>query len=183
MVQPGHGETCDDGNLLSGCNPARPTIPLDACQNVCTAPICHDPSTIKFASGRGAFSMHGRIIPVAPDTTLDPRNRTVVVELTDADEVVLFRSSLEAGKLQQKGVTFAYVDPTAMQNGGFSKLKIVEHDGAYLVTLRAYGDLSRATDRMTTHIFVDAQEWTLAGRWLRTSHGWRLDLTSTFGGS
>ena len=84
--------------------------------------------------------------------------------------------------IQQRGLTFVYVDPAAATAGGFSKLKVRKRGGAYVVTFRAYGNLSAATDRMTTHLFVGAQEWTLAGHWLKNSHGWRLDATSSFGG-
>src|SRR5262249_51435871 len=72
VVQAGHGESRDDGTLLSGCNPSRPTLALDACQNVCTGPICHVPSRIKPASRGGVLSMHGRLLPMAPDTQIDP---------------------------------------------------------------------------------------------------------------
>src|SRR5262249_36836223 len=30
ITQPSDGETCDDGNFVTGCNPQRPTQPLDS---------------------------------------------------------------------------------------------------------------------------------------------------------
>jgi cysteine-rich repeat protein len=179
VVQTNHGESCDDGNLLSGCNPSRPSVPLDACQNVCTGPICHDPSNIKMVAGRGVFTMHGRISAFPPATSVDPRTQTFVVELTDATGAVLFRSSLDAGVITAKGAAFLYVDPSATENGGISKLKILRKGIGYIVTVYAYGDLSAATAEMTTHVFIGSQEWSLAGHWAKTPHGWRLEKSGS----
>ena len=183
VVQAGHGETCDDGNQRSGCTPGRPNVPIDACQNVCTPPICRNPSTIKLTAGKNVFNMRGWIAPVAPETTIDPHSKTFAVELTDANGVVVFRSSLDRGLIQARGTGFLYADPAARQNGGISRLKFQARQGAYTVSLRAYGDLSAATGQMTTHLFMESQEWTISGRWVQSAHGWRLDLPSTFLGS
>src|SRR5262249_31095367 len=137
VVQANHGESCDDGNLLSGCNPDRPTLALDACQNVCTGPICHDPSKIKTTSRGSVLSVHGRLLPMAPETTIDPTNATFVIELTDSNGTVLFRASLEAGAIQAKGSGFGYTDRAAAQGSGIGTLKIRPRKGVYLVTVLA----------------------------------------------
>jgi hypothetical protein len=124
--------------------------------------------------------MHGRIVPFVPGTSIDPGGKNVVVELTDPAGVVLFRSSLEAGLLQQKGTRWAYVNPAAADSGGFASVTIRIRNGAAVITARAFGDLAGAADHMTTHVFLDAQEWTLAGQWVRTTSGWKLDLRSTY---
>ncbi len=183
VVQGGHGETCDDGNLLSGCTPGRPNVPLDGCQNVCTAAICRAPSMIRLTGSKNAFTMRGWISPIAPAMAIDPRREAFVVELTDADGAVVFRSSLDAGAIQAKGSGFAFSNAAARLNGGIGKLKLLSRGGEYVVSVSAYGDLSAAADRMTTHLFIGSQEWTLAGRWVQKGNGWRLDLPSTFQGS
>jgi hypothetical protein len=88
---------------------------------------------------------------------------------------VVFRASLEAGAIQPQGAAFVYANPAAVAGGGISKVKFLHHGAGYVVTVYAYGDLSASTTEMTTHVFVGAQEWTLAGHWLKTSHGWHLE--------
>jgi cysteine-rich repeat protein len=181
VPQTSRGETCDDGNLVSGCNPARPTEPLGACQMSCTPPICQGPAKIRYKNGVGILDVHGRMQPVAPATTLEPGTNTFVVELTDAVGAVLFRSSLEAGLLVPRGAGFKYVDRAAKVSGGISRLKFAPRGPSYRVTLTAYGDLSAATGEMTTHLFIGGQEWTLKGRWLPSNSGWKLDPKSAIG--
>jgi hypothetical protein len=45
----------------------------------------------------------------------------------------------------------------------------------------AYGELSAATDLMTTRVFIGDREWALDGIWRRLTHGWRLDTRLTYG--
>jgi hypothetical protein len=183
VVQTAHSETCDDGNELSGCTPGRPNVPIDACQNNCTPPICKSPSKIRVRSPKSLFTMHGWITPVQPAVTIDPHANGFVVELTDPNGAVVFRSSLDRGLILPKGGAFRYADRTAKSNGGIARLRIREHQGEFVVALTAYGDLSGATDQMSLHVFIGPQEWTLSGRWVESSHGWTLDVPSTFQGS
>jgi hypothetical protein len=53
----------------------------------------------------------------APAVTLEPVAQTFVVELTSADGLVLFRSSLEAGTLAARGRGFKYVNRAAKVSG------------------------------------------------------------------
>jgi len=67
VVQDVDGETCDDGNTVSGCWPDQPQKPLDGCLNSCQQPICDDPSKIKLSdeaiTGRkDLVQAHGRMI-------------------------------------------------------------------------------------------------------------------------
>jgi hypothetical protein len=181
ITQPSDGETCDDGNFVTGCNPQRPTQPLDACQTSCTPPICQDPARIRVVNGVGVLDVHGRIEPVAPALAIDPSDKTFVVELTDATGAVVFRTSLEAGAIIARGRGFKYVDRSARTNGGISRLKVAPRGTSYRVTLTAYGDLTKATSEMTTHLYVGAHEWTLRGHWLTTKSGWKLDPRSALG--
>ncbi len=181
VLQTSDGETCDDANLVSGCDPLHPTRPLDACQTSCTPPICQDPARIRNAGGIGTLSVHGRIEPVAPATTLDPSTADFVVELTSDDGIVLFRTSLDAGLIQAHGRGFKYVDRAAKLAGGIGSLKFAPRGTSYRVTLTAYGDLSDAIGQMTTRLFIGAQQWTLRGQWVATRDGWQLDPRSALG--
>jgi hypothetical protein len=181
VKQTSDGETCDDGNFVTGCDPQHPTQPLDACQTSCTPPICQDPAKIRYVNGVGILDVHGRIEPVAPATALDPAAATFVVELTDGAGAVVFRSSLEAGVIVPRGAGFKYVDRGAKLAGGISRLKFAPRGPSVRVTLTAYGDLLAATGQMTTHLYIGTQEWTLQGQWLPTKSGWRLDPRSALG--
>jgi len=182
IVQPSDGETCDDGNLVTGCDPLHPTHPLDPCQTSCAPPICQDPARIRFANGVAIFDVHGRIEPVPPALTIDPSGETFVVELTDDAGGILFRRSLEAGVIIARGRGFKYVDRAAKLNGGISRLKFAPRGTSYRVTLTAYGETFPAAPEMTTHLHIGAQQWTLRGTWLQTKSGWQLDPRSSLGG-
>jgi hypothetical protein len=63
VVQMSDGETCDDGNTVSGCQPDKPQRPLDDCLNNCQEPLCEDPAKIKLnPAGQDALGAHGRLI-------------------------------------------------------------------------------------------------------------------------
>jgi hypothetical protein len=182
ITQPTDGETCDDGSLVSGCNPHHAAVPLDPCQNGCTPPICEDRARFRTIHGMGVLDVHGRIEPVPPALRLDPFGNTFVVELTDdLTGAVIFRRSLDAGLIVRRGRGFRYVDRTAKVNGGIARLKVAPRGTSYRVTLQAYATLPGATAQMTTHIHLGAQEWTLRGQWVPTKNGWQLDPESALG--
>ena len=53
--------------------------------------------------------------------------------------------------------------------------------GYYVVTLKAYGDLSLSTADMVTHLYVGADEWAIRGVWTQLgSLGWKLTSKSVF---
>jgi len=67
VVQVADGESCDDGNTVSGCRLDKPQKPLDGCLNSCQLPICDDPSKIRLfdelATGnKDLVQGHGRLI-------------------------------------------------------------------------------------------------------------------------
>jgi hypothetical protein len=47
ILQPAQGESCDDGNTISGCKASKPEVPLDGCLDSCQRPICGDPSRMR----------------------------------------------------------------------------------------------------------------------------------------
>jgi hypothetical protein len=71
VVQTGDGESCDDGNSVSGCRPDQPQRPLDACLNSCQEPMCDDPSKITLSTDKlDQVKAHGRLI-VEAETEVD----------------------------------------------------------------------------------------------------------------
>src|SRR5205085_10414030 len=134
-VQVGDGETCDDANTVSGCDPARPAQPLDGCQNNCTQPICADPSKIVLTSPVDSFSSHGRLIVVA--TVPDPTNKPFLVELTSAAGLV-YSAQLPAGAIASDGKAYKYLNPVGTPSSGIGSLKIVPKTGHEKLTVKAY---------------------------------------------
>jgi hypothetical protein len=182
VIQASDGETCDDGNTVGGCQPRpRTNRDLDPCQNNCTPPLCGDPSKILELEGLDRFDVHGRIRPVAPDTTVNPIGKQFVVELRTPTDVVLFRSSLLAdAEWRAVGQGFKYRNNDALRTGGMAKVSLKPVRGQYRVVLRTLGDLSAAQADMETHVHIGDDDWTIAGEWSPTSHGWRLtQLNST----
>jgi hypothetical protein len=173
VVQTADQETCDDGNAVSGCDPAHPTVPLDMCQTNCTAPICHDPAAIVTGQLLSKLSVHGLI---ATGDDVDMTKRTFVLELTDVFGRVLFRNSLNAGAIG--GIPefgrFKFSSRTAKLAGGIQKMKAKKLVRGYRVTIKAYGDLSAATDHMVTHVFLGSEQWTVLGHWRKVNNGWRF---------
>jgi len=167
------GETCDDGNRISGCDPTHPGHSLDLCLDNCTEPICQDPAKITHAPLADRFDFHGRLVTA---TTLDFPHQDFVLRLTDPNGGVIFGVVIGAGGITGDRDTgkFRYVDRAAKTRGGVAELKITRHAGtSYRVTAQSYGDLSGAQADMVTHAHLGAEEWTLAGRWERTMTGWR----------
>jgi len=171
VVQASAGESCDDANTVSGCNPAKPAQPLDACQNNCTQPICADPSKIVLTTPADSFTSHGRLI--VADTVPDPTTRPFLLELTSSAGLI-YSAQLPIGSITSDGKAYKYSNPAASMGTGISSLKIVPKVGHEKLTVKAYGHLTHATADMTTHVHIGTTEWTLRGVWDRTRKGWRL---------
>jgi cysteine-rich repeat protein len=170
------GESCDDGNTVSGCDPQHLSKPLDMCQNNCTPPICHDPAVIVEGPVLGRFSMHGLM---ATTTPVDLASNTFVFELTDATfNQVLYRNSLEAESLVQVGLvpdnTFKYNNRLARVLGGIAKVRVRRLKNGYRITAMAVGNFNDVIDHMVTHVFSGTEEWTVSGHWRHTGPGWRF---------
>src|SRR5262249_6878776 len=131
LLQTGDGEKCDDGNTVSGCNPAHPQESLDGCLNSCTQPDCKDPAKIVLASYIDRFDTHGRLIS---DEAIDFSSQALVLELRGAHGRVLYRRSLEAGSLAGDPFfgNFKFSDRTAKISGGIAKLKVKKGHGYYI---------------------------------------------------
>ncbi len=172
-IDSGDAETCDDANLVSGCDPAHPTKALDQCQLNCTVPICHDPARITFGSPMDVFKVHARL---AADSVIYFSGGTFVIELTDESQHVIYRASLDAGLLHASPdlKRYSFKNKAAKLLGGFKTIKIRTQPGAYRVTALSYGDLSKSQANMVTHVYLQDEQWTLLGAWQQMSKGWRF---------
>lgn len=179
IVQPQDGESCDDGNLTSGCDPNKPTIPVDACQNNCTPPICADPARIRLRPTGDNINVHGRIRPIAPATTIDPTDKTFTLLLTRAGGTV-YETTIPAGAIVQRGKVFKYKNSAAKTTGGIKKFTMVIKKTDYLFKLQAYGDFDSAEAEMVTHVKFGADDYSAIGTWTRLTFGWRLNFDDVY---
>lgn len=67
IVETAAGESCDDGNTVSGCKPDKREVPLDGCLNTCQRPSCGDPSRVReydevLTGRKDAVDLHVRLI-------------------------------------------------------------------------------------------------------------------------
>ena len=104
------------------------------------------------------------------------------MELRSTGAGVLYRSSLIAGSIEvQNAKSVRYKNRGARAGGGIYQMKAKQGDGYYVVTLKAYGDLSQTVADMTTHAYVGAQEWVVRGLWTaQGTKGWKLSNKATF---
>ena len=162
------GEECDDGNQLE-CDPVHPQRPLDECNNTCRGLICKDPARIKLGPELDLLKFHGRLVPIDGGTIDFSR---VGISLTTRSKIV-FAATLPAGFIAaQPGGAFQYKRSAAKFDGGVLSLKATPRKGVYNVSIVAYGKLRNAAEDMVTRVSVGDREWTLQGRWRRTSRGW-----------
>jgi hypothetical protein len=71
ILQLANGESCDDGNAVSGCRTDKPQKPLDGCLNSCQRPICDDPARIQqfdepTTGKKDVVQVHARLIADIP---------------------------------------------------------------------------------------------------------------------
>jgi len=95
----------------------------------------------------------------------------------------IYRASLEAGDLVPlpNGKVFRFVDPNARygagKRGGISLAKIrpLKDGSGYSYSVRAYGDLSAATDAaMAVQVYVGNQRpFMMRDFWTQMPRGWR----------
>lgn len=172
-------ETCDDGNTVSGCDPQHLQVPLDACQNNCTPPVCGDPSKIKFGTVLDELKVHGRLILTAGGS-VDMAGNQLVVELTNG-QAVIFRSSLLENLIAPRtNGGFKFKNKGAKTDGGIGVVTAKRSGDSYKVLIVAYGELGGAISDMTSRIHVGARQWTTRGLWQQTAKGWKLNAKSTF---
>jgi hypothetical protein len=116
ITQANGGESCDDGNTVSGCRTDKPQKPRDGCLNNCQEPFCEDPSRIQLYSDRlDAIQVHGRLIAT---TALDFLSEDFRIRFSR--RVCSHDSSLPCGTDEDCGVagstcttTSVFLDQTA----------------------------------------------------------------------
>jgi hypothetical protein len=181
VVQAQNNETCDDGNLVSGCRPDQPQRPLDECLNNCNRAICDDPARISFKRDQDLLKFHGRLIS---EQSVDLGAGHFVIELRDVGDNVLYRASVTRSTIVSYNGTFRYKNRNAKLTGGLYTMKAKYRDGYYLITLKAYGDLSATIADMVTHVYSGSSEWAVRGTWTAVGpnavKGWKLGKGDVF---
>ncbi len=178
-------ETCDDGNTASGCDPHHLQIPLDGCLNNCNEPICADPARIKLADGLDVFDLHGGIkSTLGARAAIDPTRGPFTLRLTSPDVPggVVYETTIPNG-LEGGPGRYRYKNKDARTSGGLARVALFKRKDAYGLTLRTYGHLDLATARMTTHVLIGDEEWSVSGVWEAMPKGWRLRPSATVGAS
>jgi hypothetical protein len=95
---------------------------------------------------------------------------------------VLYRSSLLKSSIEvQNAKSLRYKNRGAREAGGVYQIKTKRGPGYYVLTLKAYGDLTEAVADMSTHVYVGADEWVVRGMWTaQGTKGWKLSNKQTF---
>lgn len=99
------------------------------------------------------------------------------LRLTGADGGIVYEASVPVGsQVALPGARYLYRNLDSIRTGGISYLRIVRIKGrpGFRATIRGYGDLSRASAHMTTHIILGLQEWAVVGTWTQARDRWRL---------
>lgn len=169
IVQP--GETCDDGNANNGSCPAATG---DQCRNDCTKLICKDPARILLKDPEpDEFKLHG-LISATPST--DP-SRVAVSATIENSSGVFFTASLPAGGLSKRGKRlFVARNRNARREGGVALFKVIKRPNrASSITIKAYGDLSGATERhMRAVVTIGTELFSVEADWKKLPGGWSL---------
>jgi hypothetical protein len=166
-------ESCDDGlNNVKDCSEVNPTGKVTVCQTNCTAAICRDPAKITLGSVMDRFDLHLRL---SSASDIDFTAGSFVVQLTDDADTVVFRASLDQGRIIGDPVRgkFKFKDKTAKIGGGVEKLTVSKHGVGYRMTIKMYGQFTDPkSPHMVTHVYVQDAEWTVVADWERTKKGW-----------
>jgi cysteine-rich repeat protein len=182
VVQANNAETCDDGNTVSGCRPDQPQRPLDECLNNCSRAICDDPARISFKRDFDMLKFHGRLIT---EQSIDLGSGHFAIELRDVNDNVLYRASLVRGTMEAtRPGMFRYKNRLAKASGGLYTFKAKYRENYYIMTLKAYGDLSASVSDMVTHVYSGTNEWAVRGQWKPVGpnavNGWKLGKGDVF---
>jgi hypothetical protein len=142
--------------------------------------IRKDPTMILFGppGGRDLFRSNGKLDTPAVDFT-----QLQVGWLLTNGRGAIYRAKLEAGDLVPlpNGKVFRFVDPDARYGAGkrggiaVAKIKPLKDGSGYSYNVRAYGDLSAATDAaMAVQVYVGNQRpFMMSDIWTQMPRGWR----------
>jgi hypothetical protein len=159
----------DDANGLVDCEDAR-------CDCL---PIEKDPGVIRFAvpgAGQDYLMIHGRL---SPTEALDVLGESTGILLTNANGTI-FSAEIAGGSLVAGSkVFFKFLDRNvrATHNGIWTIDVRQRRRGSYTFHVKAYGDLSAATDPvMTVQWHLGGQVFMNHSTWEKMSRGWKLHL-------
>jgi hypothetical protein len=135
------GESCDDGNNLSGCRPDKPQKPIDACLNSCLRPLCDDPAKIQLydeveTGKKDVVALHGRLISdVLMEFDGPPFGIVISKQLCSHDAAAACTSNS---------------DCEALSPGSFCTDRVCAHDGTTPCQLEATCDALQAYSTCTS---------------------------------
>jgi hypothetical protein len=156
---------CDDPDCVG----------IDTCP-----PIKRDPSRIVFGppGGLDLFTSHGRVEPTEP---IDPGTVEVGWMVSNGRGPV-YRGALIPGDLtaNRKRNRFVFKDSGARSGQAKrfgiyrAKIRITRRGTSYGYKIKAYGDLSAATDPdMVVQFYIGDQVWVHDEPWIPRGNGWR----------
>ncbi len=195
------GETCDDGNTVSGdeCSPTcqfeeictdfvdnEPDGRLDCfdqdCSEVCgsfvNGGVPSRPSRIIFKRSLDMLRVFGAILP---RTTFDPTTERFGIAVSNSAGV-LFSAAVPPGGLGPRGETrWVLRDPAARLNGGIFSASLKREETSDGTVLRfvivAFGEFSAATDAsMSIEIAIGDDAAVHTTDWTSLGSGWRVEL-------
>jgi hypothetical protein len=143
-------------------------------------PILKDPSTIRFGKNGGLdrFDSHGR---VEPENPVDMGNSDVGWVLSN-NRGVIWSGTLSPSQFRStaSGNTFRYTNPAARTQGGIFRalIRITRQGTSYGYKVRAYGDMSAATDAdMSIQFYLGnpPEAYIHSELWTRNAAGWKAD--------
>ncbi len=118
-----------------------------------------------------------RIIPTVT-AIIDPLTTGLSFELSNAGGTIMAGSVPPGAFLEKKsGQKFVYKNAAARKTGGIVSVVLQERfdsAGGWLISIRAFGDLSAATlPEMTTDIVIGTSSFFDNSDWTETPNGWR----------
>lgn len=159
--------------LLTSASSARSQeIPQPLFGNCCSCK-----AQVKFLSGLDLLKVGARIIPT-PTAVIDPVVTGMTVVLSNLNGTILSVAVPPGGFVEKMGGRkFVYKDKAAKASGGIFTATLQERSdsvGGYIVSVKAYGDLSAATlADMTTQIVIGTSPFFDNSTWEQTSRGWK----------
>ncbi len=140
---------------------------------------CGCKAQLRFRPGQSLdfLKIGGRVLPTAT-AIIDPVLSGMTLDLSNANGGLL-SASVPPGAFIEKqgGQKFIYKNQAAKKNGGIQSAIIQERNdahGGWLISIRAYDDLSGATlEEMSTTIVIGTSSFIDTSDWGPRRNGWR----------
>jgi len=205
ITQAGNGEQCDDSNNTDGdgcsaacelqeictdqvdndgdgfidCVDTDCSCPVitPVCGHICSARVVVKPNAVDLLKFNIGFN------PTTP--MIDPATLKVGVTLTNTNGIV-YAAMLQPGDLTRVSTKiWKFRDPGAAKGngirGGLGSITVIRKPATglseYRINVKAYGDLTQATDPiMTLQVIIGNDAYQKMATWTRTGTGWRTVL-------